>query len=144
MLISGLVNIFFVLTLSGAGVSGEPVDIHVWDMHEIILKAENSYQNYYTDVTCWVDLKGPDFSKRVYGFWDGANIFKIRIVATLPGRWEWTSGSNQPQDKGLNNHSGEMNALNWTEAELKQNPNRRGFIRPAPGGHALQLSLIHI
>ena len=85
-------------------------DPHVWEMQEITLKAENAYENYYTDVTVWVDLKGPDFSKRVYGFWDGNNNYKIRLVATMPGRWEWTSGSNQKEDKGLNAKTGNFTA----------------------------------
>ncbi|MBD0377922.1 MAG: DUF5060 domain-containing protein, partial [Flavisolibacter sp.] len=71
---------------------------HVWEMQEITFKAEKVYDNYYKDVTVWVDLKGPEFSKRVYGFWDGDNVFKIRLVATRPGRWEWTSGTNQKED----------------------------------------------
>ena len=46
--------------------------------------------------------------KLVYGFWDGDNIFIIRVVATKPGKWQWISGSNQPEDHGLNNHQGEF------------------------------------
>jgi hypothetical protein len=113
-------------------------DIHVWEMKEIVLKAEKQYENCYKDVTCWVELKGPNFSKQIYGFWDGGNRFVVRVVATSPGKWQWTSGSNQPDDKGLNGLTGEFNAVNWTEKEKLQNPNRRGFIRPTANGHALQ------
>ena len=116
----------------------EPATIHTWEMYEIILKAENKYNNYYTDVTCWVDLKGPGFSKRVHGFWDGDNTYIVRIVAIKPGKWQWISGSDQPEDKGLINQTGELNAIDWTDEEQIQNPNRHGFIRPSPGGHALQ------
>ena len=91
--------------------------IHTWEMHEIVLKAEKEYKNYYTDVTCWVDLEGPGFSKRIYAFWNGDNIYIVRIVATKSGMWKWKSGSNQPDDNGLNNHTGEFNALEWTEQE---------------------------
>jgi hypothetical protein len=115
-----------------------PSDIHVWQMKEVTLQAEMSYDNYYTDVTCWIELKGPNFSKQIYGFWDGGNTFVVRLVATEPGRWQWTSRSNQPGDKGLNNHTGEFNAVDWTEEEKIQNPNRRGFIHPSANGHALQ------
>jgi hypothetical protein len=112
--------------------------IHIWEMKEIILKADKHYENFYTDVECWVDLKGPHFSKRIYGFWDGDNVFVVRFVATEPGKWKWKSGSNQRKDKGLNNHTGEFNAAAWTEEEKSQNPNRRGFVRPSANGHALQ------
>lgn len=113
-----------------------PSNIHVWEMKEIILKAEKIYNNYYTDVTCWIELNGMDYSKRVYGFWDGGNNFKVRIVATKPGQWNWKSGSNQPDDKGLNNIEGSFTAIEWTEEEKNQNPNRRGFLRPTPNGHS--------
>lgn len=116
----------------------ESSQIHVWEMKEIVLQAEKTFSNYYMDVDCWVELKGPGFNKRVYGFWDGGNVFKVRITATAPGKWEWVSGSNQPDDNGLNNHKGEFTAIEWTEAEKEENPNRRGFIRPTPNGHALQ------
>jgi hypothetical protein len=113
-------------------------NIHVWETKEIVLKAEKHYDNCYTDVECWVELKGPHFSKRIYGFWDGDNVFIVRVVATEPGKWKWKSGSNQKNDKGLNNRTGEFNANAWTEEEKLQNPNRRGFMRPSANGHALQ------
>ena len=40
----------------------------VWQRLEIVLAAENSYASPSADVVVWVDLQGPDFSKRVYGF----------------------------------------------------------------------------
>jgi len=143
ILLSSVFIIPGLLFLSACNQSAGPSEdktgkTHVWETQEITLNADGAYNNYYTDVTCWVDLKGPDFSKRIYGFWDGGNTFRFRIVATGTGRWEWTSSSNQPQDKGLNGHSGEFNAIDWTEAELLQNPNRRGFIRASANGHALQ------
>lgn len=112
--------------------------LKTWQMHEITLHAEQEYENPYTDITVWVELEGPDFSKRVYGFWDGGNVFKVRVTATVPGRWRWISGSNQPEDAGLNNQSGSFTAEAWTEAEKEENPVRRGFIRATDNGHALQ------
>ncbi|HTM91304.1 MAG TPA: DUF5060 domain-containing protein, partial [Flavisolibacter sp.] len=85
--------------------------IHVWEMKELSFRAQNKYNNPYKDVTTWVELKGPGFSKRIYGFWDGEDVFRVRIVATAPGTWTWTSGSNQPNDKGLNNQSGSFTAI---------------------------------
>ena len=110
---------------------------HVWDMQEMTLEAEKEYDNFYTDVICWIDLTGPGFSKRIYGFWDGGRVFRVRFTAVAPGTWQWVSGSSQPGDSGLNGHAGEFNAIPWTEAEKSENPNRRGFIRATPNGHAL-------
>src|SRR4051794_27234428 len=41
---------------------------HTWEMQEIVLHAAKPYANAYKDVDTWVELKGPTFSKRVYGF----------------------------------------------------------------------------
>lgn len=113
-------------------------ETHVWEMREITLTAAREYDNPYTEVTAWVDLRGPNFSKRLYAFWDGGPAFRVRMVATEPGEWSWTSGSNQPGDEGLNRQTGRFTAVAWTEAEKRANPVRRGFLRPSPSGHALQ------
>jgi hypothetical protein len=115
----------------------EIMNIRTWEMLEISLRAENDYANPYADVTCWVKLDGPGFSKRIYGFWDGGYEFKFRIVATHPGEWTWQADSNHPGDKGLNK-SGKFQAISWSENEKKENPNRRGFVHATPNGHALQ------
>ena len=112
--------------------------IHTWELKEIELRSSRTYANPYTDVECWVELKGPGFAKRVSGFWDGGDTFRVRVVATAPGTWTWTSASNQPADTGLNQKSGTFTACDWTAAEKQLNPNRRGFLRSTPNGHALQ------
>lgn len=53
-----LLNVFPIMTAS------DPPGIHVWERIELTLEASGEYDNYYTDVTCWVDLEGPDFSKK--------------------------------------------------------------------------------
>jgi hypothetical protein len=112
--------------------------IHTWELKEIELHSSRAYANPYKDVDCWVELKGPGFARRVYGFWDGGDVFRVRVVATAPGAWTWTSGSNQSADAGLNGKTGNFTARAWTEAEKQANPTRRGFLRSTPNGHALQ------
>ncbi|MHC5184837.1 MAG: DUF5060 domain-containing protein, partial [Planctomycetota bacterium] len=104
-----------------------PKSIHVWQKQEIVLSAHNNYENPYTQVDVWVDLRGPGFNKRCYGFWDGTNLFKVRIVATDAGMWSWTSGSNQ-KDAGLNGQTGSFKAVEWDEKAKEQNPLRRGML----------------
>ena len=112
------------------------VSTHVWQKQQLSFTASHAYTNPYTEVTVWVDLKGPGFSKRCYGFWDGGGTFRVRMMATAPGQWTWTSGSS-PADPGLDGKSGSFTATPWTNAELEANPNRRGMIRPSPNHHAL-------
>jgi len=129
--------LYIVLILIVLPLTANAKTLHVWEMVEITLHAQNEYKNPYTDVDVWVDLKGPDFKKRVQGFWDGGNIFKIRILATNPGRWDWKSGANA-NDAGLVGHSGEFSASEWTEKEKQENSNRRGTIRSTQTKHALE------
>jgi hypothetical protein len=111
--------------------------VHVWEKYEITLQAKNPYNNPYVDAVVWVDLKGPNFDKRVYGFWDGGATFRVRVMATEPGEWAWTSGST-PEDPGLSGVKGGFQAIAWTEAEKAQNPCRRGLLRPTANGHAFE------
>ncbi len=111
--------------------------IHVWEMVELTFEAETGYNNPYKEVDFWIQLRGPDFDKRVEGFWDGEKIFKARVTATRPGNWSWESYSNKP-DPGLNGKKGCFTAISWTEEELLENPNRRGTIRPTANGRALE------
>ena len=111
--------------------------LHPWEKVEIVLTATRDYPNPYVDVEVWVELSGPGFTKRCYGFWDGGRTYRVRVVATAPGQWTWRSGSNQ-DDPGLKGKTGSFTATEWTEQEKKENPVRRGFVHATPNGHALQ------
>jgi hypothetical protein len=111
--------------------------VHIWEKQELTFTAARSAANPYTDATVWVDLTGPAFKKRIYGFWDGDRTFKVRIVATESGTWKWQSGSNPPDD-GVAGKSGSFEAVDWTESEKQQNPLRRGFLRATSNHHALE------
>ena len=65
---------------------------HVWEKQELTFTAARSFTNAYVEAIVWVDLTGPHFNKRVYGFWDGDRTFRVRLVATEPGTWTWKAG----------------------------------------------------
>lgn len=48
---------FFAISVNALGADS----IQVWRMKEIQLKAAGNYENCYKDVTCRVELKGPNF-----------------------------------------------------------------------------------
>jgi hypothetical protein len=123
------------LTLSPDAPSSETV--HVWEKVEIALRAEGARVNPYKDVRVWVDLKGPGFEKRCYGFWDGGDAFRVRVLATAPGEWSWRSGS-EPSDAGLGGKSGTFSATAWTETEKEKNSCRKGNVRATSNGHAFE------
>ena len=126
---------FFLAALALSFVSASAAPVHVWEKVEITLHAKGTYASPYTDAEVWVELKGPGFEKRCYGFWDGGDTFRVRVMATAPGKWTWRSGS-RPEDAGLSGQSGEFEALAWKESEKEANPNRRGMIRASANGHA--------
>lgn len=111
--------------------------VHVWEKQELVLTAQRSYTNAYTQTRAWVDLQGPGFQKRIYGFWDGEQTYRVRLLAMAPGEWRWVSGSDPP-DPGLANKSGRFVAEEWTTEEREANPCRRGLPRPTANGHALE------
>ena len=111
--------------------------VHTWEKQELVFTAERSSSNPYSDVVVWVDLSGPGFAKRVYGFWDGGQTFRVRLVATSPGTWTWRSGS-EPEDSGLAGKTGSFVAVDWSEEEKQENPLRRGFLRATANHHALE------
>jgi hypothetical protein len=130
--------LLLVFLLPAAVVAAEsPTPVHVWEKQQLTFTAEHDYKNAYTDATVWIDLTGPGFTKRIYGFWDGGRTFHLRLVATAPGTWTWKSGSN-PVDPGLAGKTGAFEAVAWTAAELKANPLRHGFLRATPNQHALE------
>jgi hypothetical protein len=98
--------------------------VHVWQKQEPTFTSQRPFKNAYTDVRLWGDLKGPSFAKRVYGFWDGGDTFRVRVLATAPGTWTWTSGAD-PEMPGLSGRRGRLIAQYWTETEKQANPLRR-------------------
>src|SRR5919112_2657565 len=110
---SFLNRLFFAIALTAFHSVAFAAPIHVWETQQLTFTASNSYKNAYTDVTVWVDLSGPGFKKRVYGFWDGGNTFHLRLVATARGRWSWKSGSSS-NDPGLTGKTGSFTAIEWT------------------------------
>lgn len=139
----GLKVLTTLLLIAGASVlqsaAGLPAaETHrVWEKVEVTFEAGRDYGNPLRDVTVWVDLEGPGFEKRCFGFWDGGRTFRVRVLATTPGSWSWRSGSD-PDDPGLAGRSGSFLATEWSEREKAANPCRRGMILASPDGHAFQ------
>ena len=133
---STLIPLWLFFAFVGNRVAAAP-PVHVWEKQEVTFRSARTWANPYTDVTVWVDLKGPNFRKRIYGFWDGERTFRVRFLATVPGEWKWESGSN-PRDPGLSGRHGEFKAVAWSEKEKGENPLRRGFLRATANRHAIE------
>ena len=81
-----ITNSFLIILLLVFSVScnkKEIEEVHVYEIYVINLIAQTDNENPYKNILCWVQLKGPDFNKRVYAFWDGGKSFKIRVVSSV-------------------------------------------------------------
>ncbi|MBC6998146.1 malectin domain-containing carbohydrate-binding protein [Cytophaga sp. FL35] len=128
---------FKAINLSGQ-VSNERA--RVMEVVEVTFNSENTYNNPYTDVDVWVELKKsgqPQETYRVPVFWDGDNIFRVRLVATSPGEWTWRviDSTITNEDRGFVGKTGSFVA---DPAEVQNNPNNRGFIRVASNNRTLE------
>ena len=112
-------------------------EVHVYEVKEITLTSEHEYINPYKEVECWIELTGPGFKNKIYGFWNGGSDFVFRLVATSPGTCSWKSYANV-DDKGLNGMEGTFFAIKWIEDEVLKNPNRHGFLKRTSNGRALE------
>ena len=111
--------------------------VHVWEKKELTFTSTRRWADPYTDVTVCVDVVGPGFRTRVFGFWDGDRTFRVRLLAPMAGEWKWRSGSS-PTDPGLSGLHGEFRAIDWSEEEKQQNPLRRGFLQTTANHHAIE------
>lgn len=110
---------------------------HVYEVAEETFRANKTHANPYIDVDLWVTLTGPGGTFRIPAFWDGGKVFRVRLVATEPGTWTWSTG-DRTGDSGLDKQQGSFRAVAWSEADKEANPNRRGFIRVAANHHTLE------
>jgi hypothetical protein len=138
VLIAGVCLLSFLLNFAVCNTKNSNT-VYVWEKLEIKLTAVQSYDNPYTDVTIWIDLEGPEFEERCYGFWNGGNEFVVRVLANKAGDWSWRSDSNV-EDAGLSGRRGGFKAVDWTEKELDENPNRKGMVKASKNGHTFEYS----
>ena len=67
------------------------------EVNEIHLTSNRDYTNPYLEVDAWVTLTGPgEESYLIPVFWDGGKVFRVRLVATSPGKWTWASEREIP------------------------------------------------
>ncbi|MAU72793.1 MAG: hypothetical protein CML04_11925 [Pseudozobellia sp.] len=107
---------------------------------EVTFNSKNTYNNPYTEVDVWVELKKTGSAEETYRvpvFWDGDNVFRVRLVATSPGEWTWRviDGTVNNSDRGFVGQTGSFNA---DPADVHENPNNHGFIRVASNNRTLE------
>ena len=73
------------------------------------------------------------------GFWDGGKTWRVRFSCPLPGRWAWRTSFSVPQDTGLANVSGAVDAAPYQHGGADPNPlYQHGVLRPSANNRYLE------
>src|SRR3972149_8325867 len=73
-------------------VCAEPI-VEKWGVFELTFNTTKYYGNPYTDVSLSAVFEGPNESIKIEGFWDGKDIWKIRMAPTEAGKWKYITHS---------------------------------------------------
>jgi len=110
----------YLIALGNLSMANQTVDR--FGFFETSFGAVGQYQNPYTDLPASAVVERPDGTKRTLGlFWDGGNLWKIRISPDLIGTWQFRV---QSSDKGLNGQTGQFTCVPSQQ---------KGSIQPMPG-----------
>ncbi len=113
-----------------------PIKVPQWSVHEIQFKAQDSYDNPYTDLNLWAVFKSAEGDSLVRpGFWDGKDTWKVRFTPPKADlEWTYETFSN-PEDPGLHGAKGSFLSVEYAgnnplikEGLLKMSPERRNVI----------------
>ncbi|MBL0744339.1 apiosidase-like domain-containing protein [Chryseolinea lacunae] len=109
----------------------EPLkEVPQWTTLEILLTAEKSYPNPYTDVSVWAVFKNDADSLVRPAFWDGANRWKVRFAPLDSGStWTWKSYASVA-DNGLANKTGALKSVSYSGSNTLL---KHGFLKMSPG-----------
>lgn len=78
-----------------------------WDKYECVLTSSVKYTNPVQQATLTATFTSPLGEKHtVYGFWDGADKWKIRFMPDTAGKWTFTTDCSDKSNAGLHGKSG--------------------------------------
>jgi hypothetical protein len=85
----------------------------VWTKHELLFESSKVYDNPIYDVNDFrITFTTPSGREKVVrGFWDGANIWKVRFMPDETGLWSWFSECSDEDNAGLHEQSGNFNCV---------------------------------
>ena len=112
-------------------------EVAQWAVHEITLEAERSYAEPFAIGPLATFASPPGAVPiRLPGFWDGGNVWRIRVALPASGHWRWiTENPANPNDRGLHGQRGELECL---PASGQHAVDRHGFLRVSATGRVLE------
>jgi len=76
--------------------SAQPQVVEKYGIFELPIVAPTSVSNKYTDVALHGVFQGPTETIEIDGFWNGGDIYKIRMAPTEVGQWTYTITGSDP------------------------------------------------
>ena len=128
--------LLFHLTFTGSVLLAQP--FHQWEVITLSFEAGRNYSNPYVSIPVdgsmdllTVSFKGIDGEAEgkeitLTGFWDGENLWRVNFAAPVTGTWQYSTIS---RDRKMNQKTGTIEVIAWSEEELVSNPTRNGPVR---------------
>jgi hypothetical protein len=85
-----------------------------WQGWEHSFRSKKEYSDPYRDVSVLVKYLGPDgASFSCYGFWDKADVFRIRAAFPSAGTWKWETFCSDKTNMELHHRSGKVTVSSY-------------------------------
>jgi hypothetical protein len=82
-------------------------EVPCFEVFEAEFACTGKYSNPFTEIMVYADFISPSSRKlKAYGFYDGENIWRIRIAPDEAGVWSYTTSASNTSDTGLHNRTG--------------------------------------
>ncbi len=94
-----------------------------WKMYEISFQSDTEYENPFYEATVRVTFTGPGgIVKNISGFWDGGNMWRVRLMPSETGSWHYKSFCSDTTNRGLHAQEGSFHCeKNPSELAIHQN-----------------------
>ena len=107
-----------------------------WGRFEQAFESSVQYENPIQSATLTIAFTSPGGETiRVYGFWDGANTWRVRFSPSMEGKWSWATTCSDNQNRGLHGKSG---TFDCGAASGRTRFEQHGPIRVATNGFTLE------
>ena len=138
-----LIIVFFFLLTCSLIADAQIPKICKWEVYTISFHSEKEPVNPYAAIPAvkkgdllevhFTGISGEAKDQKIdlVGFWSGGKEWRVNFAPPFTGTWEYKTVT---ADKSMNNKTGRLDVVAWSETELEENPVRRGVIRVNPEG----------
>ena len=86
--------------------SHKVLQAETWRAFELIFESGKTYSDPFSDVALDLILTDGNIQFTIPGFWDGENIWKVRVTCPTVGRWYYKTVCSDPENSDLDGKTG--------------------------------------